>query len=112
VPGRVRTRRQFARLARPERKGRRGPIRVHFVEPSDPSEEFSVAYAIGKELGDAVDRNRLRRRLRVLMDEQRPSLRSGLYLIKCDFRAKDIAYDHLRDHLRGALADAGLLHGD
>jgi ribonuclease P protein component len=38
-----------------------------------------VAYALGRAIGPAVVRNRLRRRLRVLLDDS--SLPPGLYLI-------------------------------
>jgi len=107
MPGRVRTRRQFARLAQSPSKGRGGPLRVHHVEPIDPTEEFAAAYAIGRGVGHAVERNRLRRRLRALMDELQPSLPHGLYLIKCDIRAKDCDFDELRDNLRVALERAG-----
>jgi ribonuclease P protein component len=40
-----------------------------------------VAYAIGRTVGPAVTRNRLRRRLRALLAMQEPRLPAGLYLI-------------------------------
>lgn len=40
-----------------------------------------MAYAIGRAVGPAVARNRLRRRLRALLHERYPSLPAGLYLI-------------------------------
>jgi len=109
VPGRVKTRRQFARLAHPSKKGRSGPLRIHFVESSEPSEDFSAAYAIGKTVGNAVVRNTIRRRLRAVMDEVRGDAEPGLYLIKCGFGTNELDYDQLRDHVRHALRSAGTL---
>lgn len=68
-----------------------------------------MAYAIGKRVGGAVIRNRLRRRLRAAMDELQPILVPGLYLIKCDFSAKDLSYEQLEHHLRSALRGAHVL---
>lgn len=39
-----------------------------------------VGYAIGRSFGGAVQRNRMRRRLRVLLGGQADRLRPGLYL--------------------------------
>jgi len=81
-------------------------LRVRHVAPDEPSEEFSVAYSIGKKVGGAVVRNKLRRRLRAAMDELRPTMAPGLYLIKCDFSAKELSYEQLRFHLNDALSRA------
>lgn len=70
-------------------------------------EAFGVAFAIPRGVGGAVDRNRLRRQLRAAMDELRPTLASGLYLIKCDFRLRGVAYSELRERLVLALGRAG-----
>jgi ribonuclease P protein component len=59
-------------------------------------------------VGNAVARNRLRRRLRALMDELRPGLPDGLYLIKCDFRAGTLSFAELRTALAAAIEDARL----
>jgi ribonuclease P protein component len=109
VPGRVATRRQFERLAKPSHRGRSGPVRVGFTEPLEPSEAFAVAYAVGRSVGGAVVRNRIRRRLRVAMDQLRQRLQPGLYLIKCELPAKELSYDELRHHLESALRAARVL---
>jgi hypothetical protein len=44
------------------------------------------------------------------MDELRPRLASGIYLIKCDFQAKELNYERLADLVEGALDNAGVLH--
>jgi ribonuclease P protein component len=106
VPGRVHSRRQFERLARSDHKGRCGTLRVVFVASDVPDEHFAAAYAISKNVGGAVERNRIRRRLRAAMDELAPTLATGLYLIKCDFGTKDLTYEQLRATLERALRDA------
>jgi ribonuclease P protein component len=65
-----------------------------------------VAYAIGKAVGGAVARNRLRRRLRALVDEadRDGALTPGLYLIGARPGSVDESFDGLRHHLRRALA--------
>ena len=68
-----------------------------------------VAFAISRKVGSAVVRNRLRRRLRAMFDGLSDDLVQGLYLVKCDIRAKDLSYDELYSQLREALRGAGVL---
>lgn len=65
-----------------------------------------MAYAIGKAVGGAVVRNRIRRRLRVLVDEaeQAGMLTPGLYLVGVRSEATAVSFDGLRRHLHLALA--------
>lgn len=108
MPGRVRTRRQFARLASPSQRGHSGPLRISFVEGEDGPPEVAVAYAIGRKVGSAVVRNRIRRRLRDLIDRLDPPLRPGLYLVKCGIETRGLSYDQLQYHLERALERADL----
>ncbi len=78
------------------------------MEPNEQIDEFAVAYAVPKTVGNAVVRNRIRRQLRAVLDRERADLIAGLYLIKCDISAKDLPYDQLRDHVHDALGRAGL----
>lgn len=82
---------------------------MQHVDQSDSVARVAVAFAISRRLGGAVTRNRLRRRLRSLMAEVEDSLRDGSYLITAGFHATELSYDDLRDDLRRALRDAGVL---
>jgi ribonuclease P protein component len=77
------------------RRCRQGPLSVAWV-PGDPSEPPRVAYAIGRKVGGAVDRNRLRRRLRTVIRELRDTLRPGAYLVGAGPSALALSYPQLR----------------
>jgi ribonuclease P protein component len=72
---RIRDRATFDALASGRRR-RRGPISMTFL-PGDPSVPPRVAYAIGKRVGPAVVRNRVRRRMRAAALAHRAELRPG-----------------------------------
>jgi len=57
-----------------------GPITVSFLI-GDPAAPPRVAYAIGRRVGNAVERNRIRRQLRTIVREPAMQLRPGNYLI-------------------------------
>lgn len=105
MPGRVSTRRQFAEFATPTGRGQSGPLRIVFVERSSQA-SCDVAYAISRKVGNAVVRNRIRRRLRAVMDGFVPAPRSGLFLIKCGNGTGQLSYDEIQHHLQVALTRA------
>ena len=80
---------------------RRGPITVTWA-PGDPAEPPRVAYAIGKHVGGATVRNRVRRRLRTIVREMEPALGPGAWLIGA---APEVAKLSYRD-LKAAVAQA------
>jgi ribonuclease P protein component len=61
-------------------RARVGVVTVSFVD-GNPAEPPRVAYAIGRPVGNAVERNRIRRQLRTIVRQLAPQLRPGLYLI-------------------------------
>jgi ribonuclease P protein component len=75
---RIRDRATFEALAR-ARRHRRGPISLRHV-PGDAAEPPRVAFALGRNVGGAVDRNRARRRLRAAIGGQAERLGPGAYL--------------------------------
>ena len=67
-----------------------------------------VAYAIGKRVGGAVERNRLRRRLRPIVSDLAAagSLAFGDYLIGASAQACSLSSAELRSAASAALGDA------
>ena len=98
---RVDRRETFEDLRRGRRR-REGPITVSWVS-GDPTEPPRVAYTIGRKVGSAVVRNRVRRRLRMLMREAAPTLRPGAYLIGVGPAAALLPHEELREKLSKAL---------
>ena len=108
MPGRVVSRRQFAEFTRPSGRGGSGPLRVVFVAHPE-SGQVGVAYALSRKVGNAVQRNRIRRRLRSVVDGLSPSPLAGIYLIKCANGTKDLTYDELTHHLSAAIRRANAI---
>jgi ribonuclease P protein component len=102
---RVRDRATFTAL-RSGRRGHAGPIRVTWVPEPDALRPPRVAFAVGRRLGSAVARNRVRRQLRAVVAELAPGLAPGAYLFayRC---APGVPFATLREHVAAAAAAAG-----
>jgi ribonuclease P protein component len=70
-------------------------VAVTFVA-GDSQESPKVAYAVGRRVGNAVKRNRLRRRLRAVVADLAPELRPGAYLLSASPEAVELAFGELR----------------
>ena len=91
---RVHDRRTHGRLRR-SRRVRRGPLTVAcVVEPG--SGPPRVAFAIGRNVGGAVHRNRARRRLRAVMSEFTAELSGRAWLVGAGPEALECDYATLR----------------
>ncbi len=77
----MRGRRAFAELAERGRTARSGPLRVRYL--AAPGQAL-VGYAVAKRVGGAVDRNRIRRRIRAALSEVTTPLTSGFYVFSAD----------------------------
>lgn len=101
---RVRDRAAFAAL-RTGRRGHAGPVRVTWVA-EDGDAPPAVAYAVGRRVGPAVARNRVRRQLRAAVADLAPDLAPGTYLIA--YRgAPGVAFATLREDVAQAATVAG-----
>src|ERR1700694_4726853 len=79
-PWRIRDRTTFADLRRSGRRIKRGAVTVIWVD-GDPYQPPRVAYAVGRSVGNAVQRNRLRRRLRAIVSDRAVAWRPGASLV-------------------------------
>ena len=97
----------FREFRKPDARARRGPIRVAFVSTGGHLDRPQVAFAVSKRCGGAVERNRIRRRLRAALAQVTPPIERGAYLIGTDPEVADLSFDQLIHILTGALAQAG-----
>jgi ribonuclease P protein component len=99
---RIRDRATFEALAE-ARTHRAGPVRIRQVA-SGRDEPPRVAYAVGRPVGDAVRRNRLRRRLRAAIRQHEALLAPGhAYLVSAGPEALTMSYPALSDAVARAL---------
>lgn len=71
--------------------------------PGNPTEPARVAFAVGRRVGSAVERNRVRRRLRALVRETSVPVPPGAYLIGVAPAATEFSYAQLGASLDDAL---------
>jgi ribonuclease P protein component len=104
VVWRIQDRATFQALRRSEHRARRGPVSVTYAAVGGASDP-RVAYAVGKRVGKAVVRNRLRRRLRAAVDGV-DGLEPGAYLVVADPGAVRLSYEDLRTKVVTAMTAA------
>jgi ribonuclease P protein component len=104
---RIRDRATFAAL-RDGRRGHAGPVRLTWVPEAGSTTPPRVAFAIGRRVGSAVERNRLRRQLRAVVADLAPDLEPGAYLIAYRGRAGTPSADLARQ-IAAAATTAGAL---
>ena len=92
---RLRGRQTFVALRRSGRRSQRGPVTVTWA-PVHPTEPPRVGFAVGTRVGGAVQRNRLRRRLRAIATEVAGDLAPGAYLIGTAPEAAVLPFRELR----------------
>jgi ribonuclease P protein component len=101
---RVRRAATFAELRRDGRRVRSGPLTVTWL-PGPAEQPPQLAFAIGRRVGNAVVRNRLRRRLRSLFAELGSQLLPGTFLVGAAPAAATLDHGELRRLLSNALTE-------
>lgn len=101
---RVRDRATFEALRRSAARARRGPVTATYAEVGSAPVP-RVAYAVGRRIGKAVDRNHVRRRLRAAVAEV-DGLSPGAYLVTAAPEAADVEFKQLRAQVEAALTSA------
>jgi len=102
--GRIRQSAVFVALRRPAGRGAAGPVRVSWVPRAEEGAFPLVGYAIGRRCGNAVQRNRLRRRLRAAVERHGPG--PGNYLVTADPSAADLEFADLVSAVGSAMSSA------
>jgi ribonuclease P protein component len=92
--------------ARRARRSASGPVWVRWA-PEDAAAPPAVGYAIGKHVGPAVIRNRIRRRLRASVASVAPELAPGRYLVGASAGAARLPFLDLTAAVRAALTASG-----
>jgi ribonuclease P protein component len=104
VIGRIGDRATFQALRRNGRRTRRGPITVLYLPgsrdgaPEGAVARVRVAFGVGRKVGHAVARNKIRRRLRHIMrelDNRSGELMPGSYLVTVQPAVTELSYGEL-----------------
>jgi ribonuclease P protein component len=106
---RIQDRTTFVELRRRGRRGRRGPVQVTWLADPVAAGPPRAAFAVGRKVGGAVVRNRLRRRLRHVLAEQAGAMRPGAYLVAAGPAAVGLSPEELRTTVTSALRSVGAL---
>jgi len=112
--GRISDRATFDALRRAGRRARRDSVTVVYLPDEAPAGPAAgggvrVAYSVGRRIGTAVARNRVRRRLRAALrevDRDRGGLDAGAYLVLAHPGARTVPYTELRHSLGAACHEA------
>jgi ribonuclease P protein component len=105
---RVRGQSSFRALARGRRR-RSGNLEVRTAVVGTGQEPPRVAFSIGRDVGNAVTRNRVRRRLRSALRSGMHQLEPGAaYLVRARPGAERSTYPELENTLRAILGDLSL----
>jgi ribonuclease P protein component len=98
----LRRRACFDALRRDGRRSRHGALTLTTL-PAEPGDHVRVGYSIGRAVGPAVTRNRVRRRLRAIV--RSIDLTPGAYLIGAGPAAANASFHDLETALRSLVAE-------
>ncbi len=113
LPGshRLRSSRAFQRIYQAGATVGEQHLVLHVLELPDQAEPSLVGFAVSKRVGNAVVRNRVRRRLRELVRAELGGLRSGVQIVVAARpSAARATFPELAESMRRALSRARLGH--
>ncbi|RLA72655.1 MAG: ribonuclease P protein component [Epsilonproteobacteria bacterium] len=82
---------------------------VLFYLPS--SHDKKIGYTASKKVGNAVIRNRSKRRLRALFSEYCDQMNDGQYILVAKAAISKTSYESLKYEYKKVLKKAGVIHG-
>jgi ribonuclease P protein component len=105
---RITDRRTFQALRQNGRRARRGPLSVTWLPAEDPALPPRAGFAIARQAGGAVVRNRVRRRLRAALRELAAAgrLPAGTYLLGGDAELARLPWSELVELVESTIAEA------
>ena len=71
--------------------------------------EYKIGFTASKKVGNAVFRNRAKRRLRAIFSELSPTLNTGTYVLVAKEAIRDTSYDNLKADMQKALKRVGAI---
>ncbi len=96
------SRRSFQRLSRTGKRAKSKDLSLIY-RLDDSQDAINVAYSVGKKVGNAVVRNKVKRRLRTLVRECSCQMPHGDYLLMVSSRVAEMEFSELRDEVRAIL---------
>ena len=106
---RISDRTTFEAVRRTSLRARRGLVSVAFV--ADAGTAPRVAYAVGRTVGNAVERNRIRRRLRAVVSDVARELAPGAFVVTATRGSAQLPYEELKAQVREAMRAAAGVRG-
>jgi ribonuclease P protein component len=103
----LRGRREFTLVVRRGTAAKANALTVFGFEPRvGTATKTKIGVVVPKTVGKAVDRNRLRRRCKAILDRMELGAPHRWYVIQCRSGAAGLRFEELRQHLMNALVRA------
>jgi len=103
----LRGRREFTLVVRRGTAAGANALTVFGFTPRGPAvAKTKIGVVVPKTVGKAVERNRLRRRCKAILDRMDLGAPHRWYVIQCRSGAAELRFDELQEHLMNALTRA------